>query len=130
MKSNFHPIKILACSFSFILSDISNAAYYQGSEDSFIAFEAEGYNKITKNDGENDGFNIVSINEFVSDFGSSVLRTGNDFPPSENGALLADFRYEDGQKKSTVEYNLVFKTPGTYRFYYRRSMYELSLIHI
>ncbi|OBT26205.1 hypothetical protein A9266_06330 [Vibrio tasmaniensis] len=124
MKSNFHPIKILACSFSFILSDISNAAYYQGSEDSFIAFEAEGYNKITKNDGENDGFNIVSINEFVSDFGSSVLRTGNDFPPSENGALLADFRYEDGQKKSTVEYNLVFKTPGTYRFYYRRSMYE------
>ncbi|WP_036827363.1 hypothetical protein, partial [Photobacterium sanctipauli] len=102
----------------------ANAAYYQGVEQSHIAFEAEGYSSIIRHKGESDGFNIVSVNEFISDFGSDVLPENGEFLASNGSALLADMRYDLGQKRSTVEYKLVFNAPGTYRLYYRRSMFE------
>jgi hypothetical protein len=124
MKPNIQTTVILLSSLSIVLSDAAYATYYQGNGDSYIAFEAENYDEITRHYGEKDGFNVVPINEFVSDFGSNVLLENSEFPPSEDRALLADFRYSHSQTRSTVEYNLVFKTPGTYRLYYKRSMFE------
>jgi hypothetical protein len=104
----------------------SKAAYIQSLNANYIAFEAEGYNNIIRHRGDNDGFNTVEVNSFTSDFGSSVLPEDSNFSASANGALLADMRYELDMKSSTVEYQLVFNTVGTYRLYYRRSLFEKS----
>lgn len=97
---------------------------YQDTDTHYLAFEAEDYHNIIRHNGDNDGFNVVSIDEFTSEFGTSVLPANSAYPASENRALLADFRYEYDMNQSTVEYQVVFQTPGTYRLYYRRSMFE------
>ncbi|NOI29488.1 hypothetical protein F0255_10045 [Vibrio coralliilyticus] len=97
---------------------------YQDTDTHYLAFEAEDYHNIIRHNGDNDGFNVVSIDEFTSEFGTSVLPENSAYPASENRALLADFRYEYDMNQSTVEYQVVFQTPGTYRLYYRRSMFE------
>ncbi|MCG9682889.1 hypothetical protein L1D31_09920 [Vibrio sp. Isolate23] len=100
--------------------------FYQEAESNYIAFEAEDYHHIIRHNGENDGFNVVGINEFTSDFGTSVLPADSSYPPSQDRALLADFRYQLPMQQSTVQYQVVFNTPGTYRLYYRRSMFEIG----
>lgn len=97
---------------------------YQDTDTHYLAFEAEDYHNIIRHNGDNDGFNVVSVDEFTSEFGTSVLPANSAYPASENRALLADFRYEYDMNQSTVEYQVVFQTPGTYRLYYRRSMFE------
>ncbi|NOI59008.1 hypothetical protein [Vibrio coralliilyticus] len=116
--------KLISSALLLLVSDASYSAYIQGESDYYVAFEAENYDGIKRHNGEKDGFNVVSINEFTSDFGSNVLPLDSDFPASEGQALLADFRHEYQQQQSTVEYKLVFNKPGTYRLYYRRALFE------
>ncbi|MGF1682783.1 hypothetical protein [Photobacterium minamisatsumaniensis] len=102
----------------------TQGTFVQGIDESYIAFEAEDYHLITRHHGENDGFNVVDINEFNSEFGSDVLPESSEFPASGGRALLADMRYNTNEKRSTVEYQLVFNTPGTYQMYFRSSLFE------
>jgi len=106
------------------LSLQTQAAVFQDNSTNYIAFEAEKFDSLVRNQGENDGFNVVTINEFVSEFGSNILPATGEFSASGNSALLADMRYKHAQQLSTVEYKTVFNTPGSYRLYYRRSMFE------
>ena len=101
-------------------------AFIQGIDENYIAFEAEAYHKITRHYGDNDGFNVVNINEFTSDFGSQILPEKSPFPASGDSALLADMRFNTKEQRSTVEYQLVFNTPGTYKMYFRSSLFEKS----
>lgn len=99
-------------------------AYIQGIDEDYIAFEAEGYQGITRHYGDNDGFNIIQINSFTSKFGTNILPQLSEFPASGDRALLADMRFNTKEQRSTVEYKLIFNTPGTYKMYFRSSLFE------
>ena len=99
-------------------------AYIQGIDEDYIAFEAEDYHDITRHYGENDGLNVININAFISEFGTNILPEESEFPASGDRALLADMRYNTNEQRSTVEYKLVFSTPGTYKMYFRSSLFE------
>jgi hypothetical protein len=49
------------------LSLQTQAAVFQDNSANYIAFEAEKFDSLVRNQGENDGFNVVTINEFVSE---------------------------------------------------------------
>ena len=96
---------------------VQNPSKFEGRN--FLWLEAESYSSLGA-DPENDGWEIVSKETPITSTG------GLDILPADSnvsGTALLD-QIGGGQHTDTAVYEVLFRTPGTYQFYSRHTMFD------